>query len=250
MSTTPSDPTSSGPYRSGRYLDANPDWHEADAASKAQGLLPWLARLPEPPSRVLEVGCGTGAVLATLKERLDPRWPACAWEGWDIAGEAIRRARERRGPRIRFVCGDVLAAEVTADVCLTVDVVEHIADDEGFLAAIAGRAPWHLLRIPLELSALDVLRPARLLAARERYGHLHHYSRELVLDRLDRSGLTVVGTAYHRVPVAPKTRRGRLFAPVRRGLEALAPHLAARAIGGVSLVVWARGSTAWNRTTG
>ena len=227
-------------YRTGAYADANPDWHDADAPAKAEGLAPWLARLPQVPGRVLDVGCGTGGVLAELERRFGDRWSNTMWEGWDIAGQAIARARERRGPRIRFVCGDALIAAVTADLCLTIDVVEHVVDDEEFLRAVAAKAPWHVLRIPLDLSALDVLRPTRLSTVREQYGHLHLYTRELALERVRRAGLEVVGTAYHRVPVAPTSRAGRWFAPVRRGLEALHPDLAARWLGGVSLVVLAR----------
>lgn len=227
-------------YRSGAYAEANPDWHEGDAEAKADGLAPWLERLPTVPARVLEVGCGAGGVLARLKARFDARWPTTRWEGWDIAAEAIRRARERQAPRLRFVDGDVLAADVTADLCLTIDVIEHVVDDEGFLAAVAPRAPWHLLRIPLDLSALDVLRPSRLLEMREQYGHLHYYSRDLALELARRAGLTVVGTAYHHVPVAKVTFRGHLMAQVRRGLSAMAPDLSAKILGGVSLVVLAR----------
>lgn len=235
MSTDPGDP-----YRSGAYAHDNPDWHDADAPAKADGLAPWLARVPRPPGLVLDVGCGTGRVLAELKHRFDDRWSTTQWEGWDVAGEAIRRARAHRGERLRFVCGDVLKADVTADLCLMLDVMEHLPDDEGFLAQVARLAPWHVLRIPLDLSALDVVRPARLLEARERYGHRHLYTRDIALDRVRRAGLTVVGTAYHAVPVVPGSWRGRWLAPVRRGLSALAPDLAARALGGTSLVVLAR----------
>jgi len=240
MAKLSSTPSSADRYRSGAYADHNPDWHEADAPAKAEGLAPWLARLPRPPRRVLDVGCGTGGVLTQLQRRFDARWPHTVWEGWDIAPEAIRRAP--RGPRRSFVCGDVLRSAVTADLCLIVDVIEHVVDDEGFLRAVAARAPWHVLRIPLDLSALDVVRPRRLLDVRERYGHLHVYTRELALDRVRRAGLRVVGTAYHRVPVPPEHARSRLFAPVRRALEAAAPHLAARWLGGVSLIVLAQSS--------
>lgn len=227
-------------YEGGAYADANPDWHDADAPAKADGMAPWLLRLPSPPASVLDVGCGTGRVLAELKRRLDPHWPGTHWEGWDIAGEAIRRARAHRTERLRYVCGNVLAAEVTADLCLTVDVIEHLADDEAFVAQVAQLAPWHVLRIPLDLSALDVVRPARLLDARERYGHRHFYTRDLALDRVRRAGLTVVGTAYHRIDVPPSGWRAHLLAPVRRGLQAIAPDLASRALGGASLIVFAR----------
>ncbi|MEN0061919.1 MAG: class I SAM-dependent methyltransferase [Myxococcota bacterium] len=227
-------------YRSGAYADHNPDWHDADAPAKADGLAPWLQRIPCVPSRVLDVGCGTGGVLSALKPRFDACWPDTEWEGWDIAPEAIRRAEAYRAPRLRFVCGDVFETPVTADVCLAIDVVEHLVDDEAFLAALAPRAPWHLLRIPLELSVLDVIRPARLLAARERWGHRHAYTRDLALAKLVRAGLNIVGTATHRVPVVPTSLPGRLFRPFRRSFERWAPKTAATILGGVSLVVLAR----------
>ena len=61
------------PYTSGRYAEANPDWHEADAEHKARVLGDLIGYLGLEPRSVVDVGCGTGAVLRHLKAQLDEK---------------------------------------------------------------------------------------------------------------------------------------------------------------------------------
>ena len=101
----------SDPYSSGAYADQNPDWHEADAAHKARALASLVRFTGLEPHTVVDVGCGTGRVLALLKAELDAEHPDTAWEGWDVAPEAIRRARKAEGERLTYVAGDFLDSE-------------------------------------------------------------------------------------------------------------------------------------------
>jgi SAM-dependent methyltransferase len=227
-------------YSSGAYAEHNPDWHESDAVHKARGLADTLRFVGLEPRSVVDVGCGTGAVLAALKTLLDDTLPETAWEGWDIAPEAIRRARDREGERLTFVAGEFLSSERRADLLMAVDVIEHTDDDLGFLVGLRGRADWFLFRIPLDLSALDVVRPSRLLEARERWGHRHFYTRDTALDLLRVAGYQIELARYDRVPPPLDTTRRRVVDLARRGLFRLSPDRAARWIGGFSLIVFAR----------
>ncbi|MEQ1507302.1 MAG: class I SAM-dependent methyltransferase, partial [Myxococcota bacterium] len=185
-------------YASGRYATANPDWHEADAPHKADALAQAIRFAGLAPRTVIDVGCGTGGVLVRLKALLDPELPETSYEGWDVAPEAIRRARTREGERLTFVEGEFLASERQADLLLAIDVIEHVADDLAFLDGLRSRADWFLFRIPLDLSALDVVRPGRLLDARRRFGHLHFYTREMAIDRLIGAGYRIETVRYDR----------------------------------------------------
>ena len=98
---------------------------------------------PNTGRRVVDVGCGTGANIASLTD-------AYACHGIDPSAEGIRLAQERF-PAVQFTCG--LApeafgpAERDADVVLAMDVMEHVADDflfaSGLLAVLKPGA--HLL---------------------------------------------------------------------------------------------------------
>lgn len=228
------------PYTSGRYAADNPDWHEADAEHKARVLGDMIRYLGLEPRSVADVGCGAGGVLRHLKARFDDRLTDTAWEGWDIAPLPISRAKEHEGERLLYVADDFLASERRVDLLLAVDVIEHVPDDLGFLLALRPRADWFLFRIPLDLSALDVLRPHRLLDARRRYGHRHCYTREMALELLASAGFRVESCRYDRVPPPTPTPRHRAVDLGRRALFSLWPHGTVRLLGGWSLVVCCR----------
>lgn len=229
------------PYRSGRYAEENPDWHDADAPHKALTLAEIARYAALSPRSVADVGCGTGRVLWELKRALDEDWPETIYEGWDIATAPLTRARGRyEGQRIDFFEGDFLASERRVDLVLCVDVIEHIVDDLAFLSALRSRADWFLFRIPLDLSALDVLRPARMLSARRRYGHRHLYSKEIALSLLSEAGYRPEVVRYDRVPPPRETIRQRSVDAARRAAAYTLGDRAVRALGGFSLVVCAR----------
>lgn len=228
------------PYTSGQYAIDNPDWHEADAAHKARALANMIRFAGLHPETVVDVGCGTGGVLWHLTQILTEDLPHTHWEGWDIAKEAVRRARKREGGRLHYVKGDFLASERQADLLLAIDVVEHVPDDVAFLEALRSRADWCLFRLPLDLSAWDLVRPDRLLEARRRWGHRHVYTRELALQTLAEAGYEVENVVYDRVPPPRDTFRQRVVDAARTGLFDVAPELTVRLLGGFSLLVLAR----------
>ncbi|MDZ4371056.1 MAG: class I SAM-dependent methyltransferase [Phenylobacterium sp.] len=94
-----------------------------------------IARLPLPrPARILEVGCGTGGNLDLLKAFGD----VCAIEP---DAESRAYAAERSGVS---VVGGLLPDELpdlggAFDMIAAFDVVEHVDDDAGAVAALAGR---------------------------------------------------------------------------------------------------------------
>jgi SAM-dependent methyltransferase len=85
--------------------------------------------------RILDIGCGSGHLLAALE-------PA-AGVGFDLSAPAVAEARERY-PHLRFVQGDATVPSVLAqaggpfDVILMVNVVTHLEDVR---AAFEGLAP-------------------------------------------------------------------------------------------------------------
>ena len=227
-------------YTSGAYAQDNPGWHAEDAAHKAAALVDLIRYAGLHPRTVADVGCGTGDVLRLIRDALADSLPDTVWEGWDVAPPAIRAARKREGQRLLYVCEDFLRSERHVDLLLCIDVVEHVPDDVAFVTALGQRADWLLFRIPLDLSALDVVRPARMLAARRSFGHRHLYTREVALQLMEEAGLRVECVRYDRVPPPLDTPRRRAADRLRRTLFAAWPRTTARILGGFSLLVLAR----------
>jgi 2-polyprenyl-3-methyl-5-hydroxy-6-metoxy-1,4-benzoquinol methylase len=81
-------------------------------------------------SRVLDVGCFDGRLLEYLGRDY-------VWLGVEMHEEAARRARERGVNLVSADFNQQQAPTVDADVALAIDVIEHSADPQKFLADIA-----------------------------------------------------------------------------------------------------------------
>jgi len=191
-----------------------------------------LAEIAEPNTgrRIVDVGCGTGANIASLAD-------AYVCHGIDPSAEGIRLARERF-PAVQFTCGVAPDAfgpdERSADVMLAMDVMEHVGDDFLFASSL-----------------LSVLEPGRHLLVTVpadetlwsphdvNFGHYRRYSRarfERVWMGLPVTPLLVSHYMARLLPVvrtvrAVNRRRGRAAgtagtdfamppAWINRGLEA------------------------------
>ncbi|MFN8050898.1 MAG: methyltransferase domain-containing protein [Acidimicrobiales bacterium] len=83
----------------------NPDTYEqfADLRAKPFDDLVSLIEPPETPPDVVDLGCGTGALTASLAERLGAR----SVLGIDSSPEMLERAAEHDGAGVRFERGDI-----------------------------------------------------------------------------------------------------------------------------------------------
>jgi cyclopropane fatty-acyl-phospholipid synthase-like methyltransferase len=225
-------------YNSGRYQENNPTWHEEDSVWKAEQVFTMLRRHDLAPQTVCEIGCGVGGVVTALAERM----PGVEFTGYDISRAAIEAARARAGAGITFVCGDAFEETASFDLALSLDVFEHVPDYLGFLERMRGKAHYKIYHIPLDMNVQAVLRQAPILHARAKVGHLHYFSKETALATLRDSGQEVVDWFYTPSAIAcgERTLARRIAAWPRRATFAIAPDMAARVLGGFSLMVLCR----------
>src|SRR5881392_3873023 len=99
-------------------------WRALGAVGKADHVMELGARLGLVPQRVLEVGCGDGALLAELADRRFA--PTLA--GVEISEEAAALAR-RRGFDVEVFDGShIPAADGSHDLGVLSHVLEHVPD--------------------------------------------------------------------------------------------------------------------------
>ncbi len=225
-------------YAEGGYLDANPTWHAEDSAFKTGELVALLQRRDLRPARVLDVGCGAGEVLRQLRPHLDAD---ATLVGYDVSPQAIERARTLGGDGITFHRGDATTeAPHDFDLVLAFDVFEHVEDYFGFLRRVRTLGTHKVFHIPLELTASAALRGAPLMRARQKVGHIHHFSRDTALATLEDCGYRILEATYTAGAFATARHlRTRLANVPRRGLFRVAPDLTVRLLGGFSLLVLA-----------
>lgn len=226
-------------YFNGDYAQKNPDWDSADAPWKAALVAKLLKEHGCQTTSLVEIGCGSGAVLAALR----PMFPDSSLAGFDIAPDAQRFWPQAAGGGIRFVLGDYLAMqEPVAEVVLVLDVLEHLGNPWEFLARLRDRSKLAVFHIPLDLSSSSVLRERPLLHVREKVGHLHYFTRGLALAMLDECGWEVLEARYTGAAfTAPKrSLKTRLAGIARRAAFRLLGHAGVRLLGGETLIVLAR----------
>ena len=135
------------------------------------------------PGRALELGCGAGR----LQEELGGR----GWEAWgsDHSPEALAWCRRRGLSRlVQLDATRPIPADLGRfDLLLALDLLEHLEDDAGALAAwraALAEGGWLLLHVPAH--------PRLFSYWDEMVGHKRRYRRRILLDLFDRNGLELV----------------------------------------------------------
>jgi hypothetical protein len=226
-------------YHDSTYLSQNPDWDRQDSPWKADLVRRLLNDSGIMPSSVCEVGCGAGDVLVNLKAH----YPDVTFYGYDISPQAAQFWKEHERHGIHFQQGDFFDLyRETYDVLMLLDVIEHLSDPFTFLERLRGAAEYFVLHIPLDLSALSVLRERPLMEVRAKVGHIHYYTKSLALATVQESGFEVLSWRYSGAALnSPgRTLKTRLAMLPRRLLYALHKDIGVRALGGETLLVLAR----------
>jgi 2-polyprenyl-3-methyl-5-hydroxy-6-metoxy-1,4-benzoquinol methylase len=225
-------------YADGTYRANNPDWHSADSAWKADRIAAILTRNSVDFTSCIEVGCGAGQVLARLSQQM----PGKHFSGYDVSPDPAKFWAARPDAGLTYHLQDFTEADECSDLLLLIDVFEHIEDYMGFLRKLARRARWFVFHIPLDMHMSGLLRD-RQLHARRQVGHLHYFSRATALATLADTGYVVIEDEFTNL--SHETTEGRraltIFANVARtGLHAISPNLAAKVLGGYSLLALCR----------
>lgn len=226
-------------YLDATYLANNPTWHEEDSVWKATQIQGVIAPRTAEIREIAEIGCGAGAILARLHQELPSH---ITFHGFDIAPEAIARARALTRDRLSFHQEDLLASDRRFDLLLIIDVIEHVPDYLAFVEKCGQRAKLKLYHIPLDLHVSSVLRGA-FLSTRYSVGHLHYFTAESAVASIRDTGQRILDVRYTQggleLASVHRSLKRTLANIPRRLLGAISTPMAARLLGGYSLLVLA-----------
>ncbi len=227
-------------YQDGTYLARNPTWHGEDSAWKAERILKMFRMHAIEPTSLCEIGCGSGEMLQHLSQHFQAD-VLCI--GYDISPQAYAMCKPKETRNLRFALKNVFECEDAAfHVILSVDVFEHVEDYIGFLRELKKKATYKVFHIPLDLSVQSVFRGSRLLHWRSLYGHLHYFTKDTALATLRDTGYDVIDHVYTSGSLELPTGgwKAKLIKVPRKLLFQLHADLAARLLGGFSLLVLAK----------
>jgi len=230
--------TSLDAYKDGSYLQKHPTWHVEESPFKVKYILQLLRKHSLQPCSVCEAGCGVGEVLRLLQLELPP---ATEFTGYDISPQAHELSQSRANANLRFKLADITQQhDLTFDLLLVLDVVEHLEDYFSFLRAVRSVARYKVFHFPLDLSVQAVLRKDGLLKRRRDHAHLHYFSKETALETMCDAGYKVLDHFY--VPrsneIGPDFVQ-KLFRIPRGTLFAFHRDFAVRLLGGYTLMILA-----------
>ncbi len=225
-------------YTGNEYLSKNSSWHEEDAPWKAAHIQNVLTRNGVEPKSICDVGCGTGAIV----EILSKHYSHAMVDGFEISPHAHEMSLKRRSANLNFTLGNPFDEIRSFELCMAIDVIEHVENPFAFLRSMRPVAQWHVLHIPLDMNALAVGRGWVIMEARKQIGHLHYFSQKTALALLEETGFTVVDHFYTAwaIDQSYKSWRKRFAAWPRRVAFSIAPHTTVQLFGGWSLMVLAR----------
>jgi 2-polyprenyl-3-methyl-5-hydroxy-6-metoxy-1,4-benzoquinol methylase len=223
-------------YTSGDYLEKNPLWHTEESSWKAGNVMRMINRHRISARAICDVGCGAGEVLKQPQRRFDDK---CDFLGCDISPQAIELCRSRANEKLHFELGDVTRiAGRFFDVILVLDIIEHL-DYFSFLRTIKERALYKIFHIRLDLSVQAVLRATPLIRDRERYGHIHNFTKETALQLLRDPGYDIIDWFYTAVALdLPSANLKNIVMRFpRRLLYSINMDVAVRLLGGYRLLI-------------
>ena len=184
-------------------VEAEARWLAYGAAAKVASLQAVLAQARLRPRSLLELGCGTGAVICECQRR----GVADELTAMDYSEEAIAYlAAHSRG--IRCVQADITATGVDLggpyDVVVVSHVLEHLEDPLAFLRSLLAHVQFRYLVAEVPLEDLWAARLKGLVRDRTNNaaGHVQFYTRRSFRELVAHAGL-VIDADRRYVPILP-----------------------------------------------
>jgi hypothetical protein len=227
-----------------RYELGNYDFDFGDDEWKAKQMMKVISKISDPSSihSFADVGCGNGGTSVQIVKLLKERgFPVRCAAGYDLA--SAWKSTAQTHTEVAFRCADFTQQETVFDLVTLNDVIEHVLCPIEFCRAVAQRARYVALHIPLD-NRLATYVSKDWNRRLSEIGHISFWNVASALTTLTAAGLFplyCILTPGFSAPSGRKRLAQRLFLPIRAIAYAASPDLTALTFGGVSLAVLSKG---------
>jgi len=189
------------------------------------------------PKTICDVGCGSGGISYNLQKYL----PECMFTGYDISPDAMKLCLKNENDKLHFKLADFLEErDVYCDIILLLDVIEHLENYFQYLRDIKLMSNYKILHIPIENFSVALLYPKFQLGKNKKGGHLHFFTKELILQIIESLGYEIIDCQYTTTMEEPLRNWGwkdNLLMYPRKIFYLISPDITSRIFGGYSLMV-------------
>ena len=191
-----------------RHLERQAEWLEYGAIEKTNSISQLIQRNNIRPRSLLELGCGTGAVIVECERR----GLALKFTAVDYSGEAIEYLKSR-APTINCLTADITDAGFILkdrfDVIVLSHVVEHLEEPLHFLRAIRDRFRFQYLIVEVPLEDLFIARVKSLFFDRKQHtaGHVQFFTGTTISVLLRSAGFKIVDRRRFVPRMSPESIR-------------------------------------------
>jgi SAM-dependent methyltransferase len=219
--------------REGEQAELYARWRALGAKGKADHVMKLCGQAGIRPAKILDVGCGDGALLSELRRRGFGQ----GLHGVEITEAAVRIASERPEiDSVEWYDGTRLETPDRGyDLGIVSHVLEHVVDPAALLAEVGRACGVVVMEVPLEAN-LSARREGKREHAEE-VGHLQRLDRDSARAIVARAGLGIAGELEDALPLEAQRFFARTWAQnvaavgkwgTRSALHRLAPGLARR----------------------
>ena len=162
------------------------EWRRLGAIDKTQNIVELCNDLPH--DKIVEVGCGDGAVLKRLAET----GFGARWTGLEISPSGVQRAREKQIANATFECfdGEIVPFENQVfDLAILTHVLEHVEYPRQLIYEAARIAKYIFIEVPLEDNARLPLN-----FVFDQLGHINFYNPRTIRQLIQSCGPELLST--------------------------------------------------------
>lgn len=227
-------------YNNSEYLKNNPDWHAEDAAFKVKNIVKSIEANQIVCKSIVEIGCGTGEILRLLQAALNNN--KIKFTGYDVSKQAIDIAKSKENESLLFDIKDITKEEIERefDLCLVMDVLEHVPDYFSLLESIRAISEYTIFHIPLDMFVWSLFREDMLIESKKRVGHIHNFTEKFILSILEDHQFKVIHHFYTEPDYRSDSFKGGVINSFKKFLFSISPRFCSKTLGGYSIMVVCR----------
>jgi len=186
-------------------LDAEAEWLRAAAVQRADNIAFFLTQHSIAVQSILDLGCGTGAVITELQRRNI----AERYVGADYSPEAIAYLTAHSSgiqTQVADLSGDLVSIPGAFDLVLVVHVLQHLESPDQFLRNMLN-LDFRFLIVEVPLEDLPLNRVVSRLGMHDKNptGTLQFFNKKSVKELLTRNGLRVIDQRVSTPTIDRKT---------------------------------------------